>query len=162
MSVGFEQLQAMFLQQQAQFQKAQARLIGTWSKNLSLQAGTVTVPNESGPPPEALTQQVSEFCYDADAGITFEFWFHKYEDLFRFDLAGVSEDKSVRLMLRKLGAAEHEKFTNFILPKKSTDLAFDAAVAILSQIFGEQSSLFNIRYRCLAMTKRDDEDWVSY
>ncbi|CAH8529728.1 unnamed protein product [Dicrocoelium dendriticum] len=162
MSVSFEQLQSLLQQQQAQFEKAQAKLIETLTKNLSLQAGSVTGTSERCPSAETLTQQVCEFRYDADAGITFESWFHKYEDLFRVDLAGASEDKRVRLMLRKLGAAEHEKFMNFILPKKSTDLTFDEAVATLSQIFGEQSSLFNIRYKCLTMTKRDDEDWVTY
>lgn len=82
--------------------------------------------------------------------------------LIRIDLADVPEDKKIRLMLRKLGAAEHEKSTNFILPKKSTDLFVDEAVAVLSQIFGGQTSLFNIRYKCLTMTKKDHEDWVSY
>lgn len=80
----------------------------------------------------------------------------------RVDLTNVSEDKRVRLMLRKLGAAEYEKLTNLSLPKKRAELPFNDVVAIWSPIFGEQTSFFCIRYRCLTMTKRDDEDRVSY
>ncbi|CAH8545975.1 unnamed protein product [Schistosoma haematobium] len=57
---------------------------------------------------------------------------------------------------------EHERYSNFIFPMNPRDLSFDATIEILSQIFAEQSSLFNIRYQCLKMTKAGDDDWVKH
>ncbi|KAH9583008.1 hypothetical protein MS3_00000430 [Schistosoma haematobium] len=56
---------------------------------------------------------------------------------------------------------EHERYSNFILPKNPRDFSFDETVKTLSQIFGEQSSLFNIRCQCLKITKEPD-DWVKH
>ncbi|CAH8566258.1 unnamed protein product [Dicrocoelium dendriticum] len=149
-------------QQQAQFEASQTKLIEMLTQKMTVQSSPGLGTSEGALSPETLTQQISEFHYDADAGIAFVSWFHKYGDMFRVDFANLPAEKKIRLMLRKLGAAEHEKFTNFILPKKSTDLSFDEVVAALSQIFGEQTSLFNIRYKCLTITKKEDEDWVDY
>ncbi|CAH8637620.1 unnamed protein product [Dicrocoelium dendriticum] len=162
MAISFEQLQMLLQQQQAQFEASQTKLIEMLTQKTAVQSSPGLATSEGAPSPETLTQQVSVFHYDADAGITFVSWFQKYEDMFRVDFANFTAEKKIRLMLRKLGAAEQEKFTNFILPKKSTDLSFDEVVAILSQIFGEQTSLFNIRYKCLTITKKEDEDWVDY
>ncbi|KER24112.1 hypothetical protein T265_08154 [Opisthorchis viverrini] len=105
---------------------------------------------------------ITEFNLDAESGRTFESWFKKYEDMFQTDFAQFDDAWKVQLLLRKLGTAEHDRFTNFILPKLPRDLGFADAVKILAQIFGEQSSLFNIRYQCLKITKRDTEDFITY
>lgn len=44
-------------------------------------------------------------------------------------------------LVRKLDTIKHECFSNFILPKQ------------LSEIFGEQLSLFNVQYNCLKLSK---------
>ncbi|KER20570.1 hypothetical protein T265_15289, partial [Opisthorchis viverrini] len=61
----------------------------------------------------------------------------------------------------KLGTPQHERYTNFILPKPPCDLDFDGTVRTLSQIFGNQSSPFIIRYQCLKVIKKD-EDLITF
>ncbi|BHF80165.1 hypothetical protein SprV_0702328900 [Sparganum proliferum] len=60
---------------------------------------------------------ITEFLYDLQAYITFDSWYKRYEDLFSVDLAAQDDAWKVRLLLRKLGPAEHERYANFILPK---------------------------------------------
>nr|VZI38266.1 unnamed protein product [Spirometra erinaceieuropaei] len=105
---------------------------------------------------------ITEFLYDPQAHITFDSWYKRYEDLFSVDLAAQDDAWKVRLLLRKLGPAEHERYANFILPKNPREVAFKDTVQTLSQIFGEQSSLFNTRFQCLQLCKRDSDDFITY
>nr|VZI26728.1 unnamed protein product [Spirometra erinaceieuropaei] len=105
---------------------------------------------------------IPEFLYDPQAHITFDSWYKRYEDLFSVDLAAQDDAWKVRLLLRKLGPAEHERYANFILPKNPREVAFKDTVQTLSQIFGEQSSLFNTRFQCLQLCKRDSDDFITY
>nr|VZI39322.1 unnamed protein product [Spirometra erinaceieuropaei] len=105
---------------------------------------------------------ITEFLYDPQAHITFDSWYKRYEDLFSVDLAAQDDAWKVRLLLRKLGPAEHERYANFILPKNPREVAFKNTVETLSQIFGDQSSLFNTRFRCLQLCKRDSDDFITY
>ena len=68
----------------------------------------------------------------------------------------------MRLLLRKLGPAEHERYANFILPKNPRDVSFVDAIGTLTQIFDEQSSLLNTRYQCLQICKRESDDFITY
>nr|VZI04460.1 unnamed protein product [Spirometra erinaceieuropaei] len=105
---------------------------------------------------------ITEFLYDPQAYITFDSWYKRYEDLFSVDLAAQDDAWKVRLPLRKLGPAEYERYANFILPKNPREVAFKDMVQTLSQIFGEQSSLFNTRFQCLQLCKRDSDDFITY
>ncbi|VDL93449.1 unnamed protein product [Schistocephalus solidus] len=67
----------------------------------------------------------------------------------------------MRLLLRKLGTKEHKLYTDIPLPKNPRDLTFDETVKQLSGIFGEKSSLFNIRYQCLKLVKTDTDDFLT-
>ncbi|BHF81704.1 hypothetical protein SprV_0802483700 [Sparganum proliferum] len=62
---------------------------------------------------------ITEFLYDPQAYITFGSWYKRYEYMFSVDLAAQDDAWKVRLLLRKLGPAEHERYANFILPKKT-------------------------------------------
>ncbi|BHF85153.1 hypothetical protein SprV_1002831400 [Sparganum proliferum] len=105
---------------------------------------------------------ITEFLYDPQAYITFDSWYKRYEDMFSVDLAAQDDAWKVRLLLRKLGPAEHERYANFILPKNAREVTFKDTVKTLSQIFGEQSSLFNTRFQCLQLCKRDSDDFITY
>ncbi|BHF66428.1 hypothetical protein SprV_0200944500 [Sparganum proliferum] len=105
---------------------------------------------------------ITEFLYDPQAHITFDSWYKRFEDLFSVDLAAQDDAWKVRLLLRKLGPAEHERYANFILPKNPREVTFKDTVQTLSQIFGEQSSLFNTRFQCLQLCKRDSDDFITY
>nr|VZH93020.1 unnamed protein product [Spirometra erinaceieuropaei] len=82
--------------------------------------------------------------------------------MFSVDLAAQDDAWKVRLLLRKLGPAEHERYANFILPKNPREVTFKDTVQTLSQIFGEQTSLFNTRFQCLQLCKRDCDDFITY
>ena len=60
---------------------------------------------------------ISEFVYDPEANVTFDTLFRRYEGLFRVDLSDKDDAWKVRLLLRKLGAAEPDKYCNLILPQ---------------------------------------------
>nr|VZI29775.1 unnamed protein product [Spirometra erinaceieuropaei] len=109
-----------------------------------------------------ITGSITEFLYDPQAHITFDSWYKRYEDLFSVDLVAQDDAWKVRLLLRKLGPAEHERYANFILPKNPREVAFKDTVETLSQIFGDQSSLFNTRFQCLKLCKRDSNDFITY
>nr|VZH91149.1 unnamed protein product [Spirometra erinaceieuropaei] len=109
-----------------------------------------------------IADSITEFLYDPQAHITFDSWYKRYEDLFSVDLAAQDDAWKVRLLLCKLGPAEHERYANFILPKNPREVAFKDTVETLSQIFGEQSSLFNTRFQCLQLCKRDSDDFITY
>nr|VZH95151.1 unnamed protein product [Spirometra erinaceieuropaei] len=108
------------------------------------------------------TGSVTEYLCDPQAHITFDSWYKRYEDLFSVDLAAQDDAWKVRLLLRKLGPAEHERYANFIIPKNPREVAFKDTVKTLSQIFGDQSSLFNTRFQCRQLCKRDFDDFITY
>ena len=66
---------------------------------------------------QALENSIKEFHYDKEANTTFAKWFARYEDLFKEDFGEQTDSWKVRLLLRKIGPSEHEKYTN-ILPKQ--------------------------------------------
>ncbi|CAH8597340.1 unnamed protein product [Dicrocoelium dendriticum] len=139
----------------------QLKLMSVLTEKLSsssLHAG----PSANSQSVDQVVSGISEFLYDAKAGVTFESWYKRYEDLFTVDLACQDDAWKVRLLLRKLGTLEHQRYTNFILPRNPRDVTFDDTVRTLSQIFGEQSSLFNARYQCLQLVKRDADDFITY
>nr|VZI15298.1 unnamed protein product [Spirometra erinaceieuropaei] len=105
---------------------------------------------------------IIEFLYDPQAHITFDSWYNRYEHMFSVDLAAEDDAWKVRLLLRKLGPVEQESYANFILHKNPREFTFKDTVQTLSQIFGEQSSLFNSRFQCLQLCKRDSDDFITY
>ena len=70
--------------------------------------------------------------------------------------------KKVRLLLSKLGAAEHDKFVDYILPQKTCELTFTETVKLLKERFSPKTSLFHKRWKCLNLTKKDDEDYLTF
>ncbi|CAH8515513.1 unnamed protein product [Schistosoma bovis] len=161
MSFTFEQFEALLERQEKRFEQFQTRMLEMLTQKMNLDQKEVTDdPFKSHV--DQIVNSIHEFNFDGSAGITFETWFKKYEDLFKVDLKKLDDAAKVRILLRKLGTVEHERYSNFILPKNPRDFSFDATIEILSQIFAEQSSLFNIRYQCLKMTKAGDDDWVKH
>ncbi|KAA3674010.1 uncharacterized protein DEA37_0012162 [Paragonimus westermani] len=121
-------------------------------------------PSTSVDPPSAdhLARNISDFLYDPQAGVPFEAWYKRYEDTFTMELASRDDDTKVRLLLRKLGPAEHVRYANYILPAEPRTLTFADTAQKLTKIFGDTSSLFNSRFQCLQLVKRDVGDFVAY
>ena len=58
---------------------------------------------------------------------------------------------------------EHNKFVDYILPKKKTcKLGFLETVKLLSELFSSKTSLFHKRWKCLNLTKRNSDDYLEF
>lgn len=110
----------------------------------------------------AVWNAIETFSYVAEEDKTFSAYFRRYEDLYRVDCGSWTESKKTRLLLSKLGSAEHTKFVDFILPRKTGELAFNEAVELLSELFSPKTSLFHKRWKCLNLMKNDEEDYISF
>ncbi|XP_053698900.1 uncharacterized protein K02A2.6-like [Sabethes cyaneus] len=111
---------------------------------------------------DSLASNITEFVYDLEQGCSFDTWFSRYADLFEKYAAKLDDSAKVRLLLRKLNPAAHDRYTSFILPKLSKDFDFAETIKKLKTIFGTPVSTFNRRYQCLQTTKDDHEDFISY
>lgn len=60
------------------------------------------------------------------------------------------------------GVSEHERFYNFVLPKKPADITFKETVECLTSIFGGQSSFFHTRYQCFQSVDKSQDDSVTH
>ena len=70
--------------------------------------------------------------------------------------------KKVCLLLRKLGTTEHTKFINYILLQKVSKLAFTKAGELYSWNSPVQRHLFHKRWRCLNLTRKEEEDYSTF
>ncbi|XP_038106927.1 uncharacterized protein K02A2.6-like [Culex quinquefasciatus] len=112
---------------------------------------------------DSLSSNIAEFAYDPEHGCTFDSWYARYADLFDKDAGKLDDAAKIRLLMRKLNPAAHERFTSFILPKTPKDfMEFSVVVTKLKTIFGTPVSVFNRRFHCLQITKDDAKDFVSY
>uniref|UniRef100_A0A5S6Q4R5 Retrotransposon gag domain-containing protein n=1 Tax=Trichuris muris TaxID=70415 RepID=A0A5S6Q4R5_TRIMR len=114
------------------------------------------------PSVDNLSNSITEFCYDPDNGGIFDAWFARYEDIFMVECGQMDDAAKVRLLLRKLNTAAHQKYVNFILPKKPSDFTFTETIKSLKDMFNRQRSLFSIRYQCLKLSKRESDDFITY
>ena len=136
----------------------QMRLVESLTAHLSSLNTSATTRDP--PSIDHVGRNIPEFIYDSDAGVTFESWFKRHEDVFSIELSG-REDIKVRLLMRKLGPAEHVRYSNYILPAEPLSRSFDDTITTLKKIFGDNSSLFNTRFHCLQLVKKDADDFVT-
>ncbi|XP_052891252.1 uncharacterized protein K02A2.6-like [Anopheles moucheti] len=122
------------------------------------------VPKPSNPELilEALAGNISEFRYDPEAGLTFESWYARYIDLFQEDASRLDDAAKVRLLGRKLGTAEHARFSNFILPRVPRDFSFSEMVEKLTVLFGKMESVLSKRFKCFNISKTRTEDLLAF
>ncbi|XP_041767705.1 uncharacterized protein K02A2.6-like [Anopheles merus] len=111
---------------------------------------------------DALAGSINEFRFEAEFGVTFPAWYARYEDLFVQDASRLEDSAKVRLLIRKLGTAEHTRYCNFILPRVPRDLTFDDTVSKLKALFGSAESLLSKRYKCLQIVKANNEDLMTF
>ncbi|XP_049278095.1 uncharacterized protein K02A2.6-like [Anopheles funestus] len=165
----YQMLQLM--QQQMQQQQQQA----AQQQQMMAQLMQQLPPTASQPPahqptpptdPElvinALAASITEFRYDAEAGATFRAWYSRFEDLFVKDASRLDEPAKIRLLTRKLGTMEHERYANYVLPCHPRDFTFDETVSKLKVLFGNVESLSSRRYKCLQTIKEKNEDLLPF
>ncbi|XP_058827820.1 uncharacterized protein K02A2.6-like [Topomyia yanbarensis] len=151
------QLIAQFLQQQQQHDEQQQAFFRSAVSSIHIQ-----VPPNPEQILDSLAGNVKEFRYDADNSVTFAAWYSRYEDLFEKDAARLDDEAKVRLLLRKLGAVEHERYVSFILPKLPKEHTFAQSVAKLKNLFGSKESVISRRYRTLQIAKHPTEDHIAF
>ena len=71
-----------------------------------------------------VAMNITEFTFDPENRGTFRKWFRRDEDLFDSDAKDLEDVAKIRLLLRKLDAQAHNKYTNYILPKLLKELSF--------------------------------------
>ncbi|XP_058122430.1 uncharacterized protein K02A2.6-like [Anopheles ziemanni] len=155
-------LQMMQLLQQQISQQQQWMANMLQQVPMAKQADSQREPNDPEIILNALAESITEFHHDAEAGITFGAWYDRYEDLFDRDACRLSDSAKVRLLGRKLGTAEHNRFTSFILPRASRDLTFAETVTTLKGLFGSKESLLSKRHRCFNTSKARGEDLLGF
>ncbi|KFD50501.1 hypothetical protein M514_08569 [Trichuris suis] len=151
-------IQQQTLQQFAQFQEQFAETL----QRPSLSQASTEKMVRSHPTLDTLAASISEFDYDPSTDDTFEARFSRYEDFFNIEAAELDDAARVRLLLRKLRTNVHKKYADYILRRHPRDVCFDETVSILTQMFGQQRSLFNARCQCLKLTKNAHDDFITY
>ncbi|XP_062704096.1 uncharacterized protein K02A2.6-like [Aedes albopictus] len=144
-------------QQQQMFMHQQEQLLRSIMTSIHVQ-----VPPNPETILDSLANNVKEFRYDPESSVTFSAWYKRYEDLFEKDASRLDESAKVRLLMRKLGMSEHERYVSFILPKAPKDFSFAETVKKLNSLFGASESVISRRYRCLQIVKQPTEDYVTY
>ncbi|MBM6549379.1 hypothetical protein, partial [Streptococcus dysgalactiae] len=144
----------VLMQQQLKLMELFSQKLCTASERSNAKSSVITA--------ESIASTITEFHFDSTANLTFEAWFKRFEDIFLVEFAAQDDACQVRMLLRKLGSVEHDRFISYILPKTPSDYNFNQIVDMLKDIFGEQSSLFNIRFHCMNLTKSESDDFITY
>ena len=157
-----ENFQERLLQQQRHFEELLMKTQEEQRKFLEATQLTKAYENHNAFSQTAVWSTVENFNYNPENGVTFAHFYRRYEDIFLSDCSSWPDPKRVRFLLRKLGAAEHTKFVNFILPKKTSELNFQETVTLLTELFSTKTSLFHRRYKCMNVTRREEDDYTTY
>ena len=101
-----------------ELQKQQEVLFKSLSNKQPTDSTTICTQN-------AVWNALKTFSYAPDEDKTFEAYYRRYEDIYITDCADWTDAKNVRLLQQNLGTVEHNKFVDYILPKKKlANLAF--------------------------------------
>ena len=105
---------------------------------------------------------IETFEYVPENDKTFEAFYRRNEHIFNVDCEQWPSEKKLRLLLRKLGKPEHNRFVDFILPEKITDLDFSETIKLLSELFGPNTTLFHKRWKSLNTVKDNQQDFLTF
>ncbi|XP_053678672.1 uncharacterized protein LOC128729049 [Anopheles nili] len=153
----FEQQQCILHQQQEAFLKQQECFLTRMMSSMNMR--------ESFGPEfliDSLAKHLTEFGYDPKENVTFVAWYRRFEGLIEKDAAKLPDDAKVRLLLRELGMAEHQRYNSYILPKNPGDFGFAGTIVKLRTMFGSKESDVSKRYKCLQLQKTRTEDYVTF
>lgn len=115
MSFTFDQVEALFGCQEKRYEQFQIHILEALTQQMNLyQKGLTDDPFKSHV--DHIINSIHEFHFDGLAVATFESSLKKYKDVFRVDLEKFDDASKNRVLLRKLGTAGHERYTNFIFP----------------------------------------------
>ena len=87
----------------------------------------------------AIWNTIDNFTYSPDEDKTFASYFRRVEDVYKIDCEKWADSKKVCLLLQKIGTTEHNKFVDYILPRKTSNLTFPEAVKLLTELFSPKT-----------------------
>ena len=137
-----------FTLQKTELQQKQLEELLVNSLNVSKNSEKDTIFSQS-----TIYNLIETFEYVPENDKTFEAFYRRYEDISNVDCEQWRSEKKLRLLLGKLGTTEHNRFVDFILPKKTTDLDFSETIKLLSELFRSNATLFHKRWKCLNIVK---------
>ncbi|XP_062700352.1 uncharacterized protein K02A2.6-like [Aedes albopictus] len=152
-----QQIMAQVVKLQQQSDDDRKQLFRSISSSINVQ-----VPPNQEQILDSLASNIKEFRYEAESNATFAAWYSRYDDLFEKDAARLDDEAKVRLLMRKLGLSEHERYVSYILPKLPKEFSFAQTVVKLKSLFGAKESVISRRYRCLQIAKNPTEDHVAF
>ena len=91
--------------------------------------------NANSFPNDSVINSNGKFKYNPEEEVTFLAYFRHYEEVFQKDCTTWSDDKKMRLLLRKFSLSEHEKYANYILLRIPGEISFEETVLILKKYF---------------------------
>ncbi|KAI1693837.1 hypothetical protein Ddc_22511 [Ditylenchus destructor] len=89
-------------------------------------------------------------------------WYKRHGDIFEEDGKDVSDAAKARLLVQKLGTAEHRKYLDSIKPKEPKELSFEASVKQLMSLFAPTISKVTRQYQCFHLKQSVSEDKISF
>ena len=110
---------------------------------------------------KSVGHSITEFHYDTEMIWIISMWLLRYEDLVTVESKKWWKIGKLGFYLKKLGSAEDDLYSKYILPKQHRDYNLTESAEILKQIFGEYASILNIRFNCLNITKFDRADLMT-
>ncbi|KAK0419802.1 hypothetical protein QR680_014328 [Steinernema hermaphroditum] len=160
MVANMEQQNARMEQQDARMEQLMKKL--TTEPTTQPCSQNVPTPSPQAARLEELAQAIQTFHYDPEEDQTFANWWDRYGDIFEKDAAQWSDDTRSRLLLRKLDEQAYQRLTHVVAPVKPKDMAFNALVDQLKEVFTATETLFNIRHNILRTKRIHSEDVATY
>ena len=162
-----QQMQQKLAEMQIQSDKKMAEMQIQSDKKMDLIAKILDKNLQSSDDHNTFTQgavwsAIETFKYRPNEDISFEAYFRRYEDLYINDCRNWTDAKKVRLLTRKLDTAEHTRFVNYILPRKTNELTFQETVKLLTELFSPKTSLFHKRWKCLNLVREENEEFTVF
>ena len=105
---------------------------------------------------ESVINSVGEFIYKPEE-VTFEAFFRRYESIFEKKMGKTARREKSKTFTKQIRGGRTWKIRKFYSARQPGEVMFQETIQILTKIFGEQCSLFNTRWQCLNLTKKDCE-----
>ncbi|KAI8114876.1 hypothetical protein CVS40_12784 [Lucilia cuprina] len=68
---------------------------------------------------ESLTHSMTDFVYEPERGLVFQAWYNRFIHVFEREASVLEEQDKVALLWKKMSDRVHERFKNYVLPKKA-------------------------------------------
>ena len=111
---------------------------------------------------DSLARSMTDFVYEPESGLVFQAWYNRYQHVFDNEANTLLDADKVTLLWRKMINHVHERFRNYVLPVLPSDMSLTDTVATLGKLFGRVETEVSQRYKCLQLTKTENEDFREY